>query len=132
LCVLCTYYESMRIDLSNIIVDEIYGTCAASTTVSCLSDSMHVASVQRVLLSLEHIRTIFVLNTFGLWFRLSVTVPPKFFPLNVTMQPRQQDSIPYIHSSRNRSPYSFPYISLYSLKNHFHITNLTNFNFVFI
>jgi hypothetical protein len=64
--------------------------------------------------------------------RLSATVSPKFFPLNVTMQPRQQDSIPYIHSSRNRSPYSFPYISLYSLKNHFHITNLTNFNFNFI
>jgi hypothetical protein len=48
------------------------------------------------------------------------------------MQPRQQDFIPYIHSSRNRSPYSFPYISLYALKNHFHITNLTNFNFDFI
>jgi hypothetical protein len=26
------------------------------------------------------------------------------FALNVTMQPRQQDSIPYIHSSRNRFP----------------------------
>jgi hypothetical protein len=29
---------------------------------------------------------------------------PKFSPLNVTMQPRQQDSLPYIHSSRNRPP----------------------------
>jgi hypothetical protein len=36
--------------------------------------------------------------------RLSATVPPKFFPLNITMQPRQQDSLPYIHSSRNPSP----------------------------
>jgi hypothetical protein len=36
--------------------------------------------------------------------RLSATVPPKFFPLNITMQSRQQDSLPYIHSSRNRSP----------------------------
>jgi hypothetical protein len=33
---------------------------------------------------------------------------PQAFPLNVTMQPRQQDSLPYIHSSRNRSPYKFP------------------------
>jgi hypothetical protein len=63
--------------------------------------------------------------------RLSATVPPKFFPLNVTMQPRQQDSIPYIHSSRNRSPYTFPYISLYSLKNHFHITNFNQLQFSF-
>lgn len=72
MCVLCTYYESMRIDLSNIIVDEIYGTCAASTTVSCLSDLKHVASVQRVLLSLEHI---FVLNTFGVSSRVLVLGP---------------------------------------------------------
>jgi hypothetical protein len=49
-------------------------------------------------------------------------------PLNVTMQPRQQDFIPYFHSSRNRSPY----ISLYSLNIQFHITNLTNFIFVLI
>lgn len=64
-------------------------------------------------------------------FRLSATVPPKFFPLNVTMQPRQQDSILYIHSSRNRSPYTFSYISLYSLKNHFHITNFNQLQFSF-
>jgi hypothetical protein len=36
--------------------------------------------------------------------RLSASVSPKFFPLNVTMQPRQQESIPYIQSSRNCSP----------------------------
>jgi hypothetical protein len=36
--------------------------------------------------------------------RLSAGIPPKFFPLNLTMQPRQQDSLPYIHSSRNRFP----------------------------
>jgi hypothetical protein len=63
--------------------------------------------------------------------RLSATVLPKFFPLNVTMHPRQQDYIPYIHSSRNRSPYTFPYISLYSLKNHFHITNCNQLQFSF-
>jgi hypothetical protein len=63
------------------------------------------------------------------YLRLSATVSPKFFPLNVTMQPRQQDSIPYIHSSRNRSLYTFPYISLYSLKNHFHITNFNQLQF---
>jgi hypothetical protein len=37
-------------------------------------------------------------------FRLSAAVPPKFPPLNLTMQSRQQDFIPYIYSSRNCSP----------------------------
>jgi hypothetical protein len=64
--------------------------------------------------------------------RLSASVPSKFFPLNVTMQPHQQYSLPYIHSSRNHSPYKFPYISLYTLNIHFHITNITNFIFYFL
>jgi hypothetical protein len=55
--------------------------------------------------------------------RLSATVLSKFSPLNVTMQPRQQDSLPYIYPSCNRPPYKFPYISLYTLNIHFHITN---------
>ena len=55
--------------------------------------------------------------------RLSATVLSKISPLNVTMQPRQQDSLPYIHSSHNRPPYKFPYVSLYTLNIHFHITS---------
>jgi hypothetical protein len=47
-----------------------------------------------------------------LLFRLSATVFPKFFSLNVTMQPRQQDSLPYIYSSKP-FPLNFPlYIPL--------------------
>jgi hypothetical protein len=64
--------------------------------------------------------------------RLSATVFSKFVPLNVTIQPRQQDSLPYIHSFRNCSPYKFPYISLYILNIHFHITNITSFIFYFL
>ena len=48
------------------------------------------------------------------------------------MQPRQQDSPLYIYPSCNRSPYKFPYISLYTLNIHFHITNITNFIFYFL
>jgi hypothetical protein len=59
--------------------------------------------------------------------RFSAAVSPKFPPLNITMQPRQQDSLLYIHSSRNCSPYKFPYVSLYTLNIRFHITNITDF-----
>jgi hypothetical protein len=47
------------------------------------------------------------------FFRLSAAVSPKVFPLYATIEPRQQDSLSYIHSSRNGSPYIFLYLSLY-------------------
>jgi hypothetical protein len=63
--------------------------------------------------------------------RLFAAVFHKFSPLNVNMQSRQLASLPYIHSSRNCPPYKFPYVSLYTLNIHFHITNITNFIFYF-
>jgi hypothetical protein len=53
-CVYIYIYMTMGIDLSD-FVDEMYGTCAASTISSCLSDltwmtSMNVVSSNTILL----------------------------------------------------------------------------------